>query len=78
MISCRTLVARLLDYVGREMPTEHCELVEEHLARCPQCVAFEASYRRVVELARSLPPVRMPPELIGDLWKAVHGGCRNR
>ncbi len=73
MISCRTLARMLLDFVGKELLTEHRELVEEHLAVCACCRAFEDTYRAVICLAHQLPPVPLPPRLLQFLRDNVSG-----
>jgi hypothetical protein len=64
VITCRTLVNLLFDYFGKELPTEECELVEEHLAQCSNCNALADSYRKVINLGRQLPPLSAPSDLV--------------
>ena len=67
MISCRTLARLLLGYVEQELPGECCELVEQHLASCDQCVALADSYAIVLQLVQRLQPVPVPAELLEAL-----------
>ena len=76
MITCRRLAELLLAYVERELPAEDSEEVQAHLASCPACVAYEQSYRRVIELGRRLPDVLPPPSLLRGLRRALLWGRR--
>jgi anti-sigma factor RsiW len=49
--TCRQLLAFLDDYVAGELDAEHAEGFEWHLARCPSCVAYVASYRETIRAA---------------------------
>ncbi len=37
MISCKEAVARLWDYVERELPAQDTARIDEHLAACRRC-----------------------------------------
>jgi anti-sigma factor RsiW len=67
MITCEQLLATLDDYVTEEMPEAERDGVNAHLARCDSCVAYTASYRRTIELEKSLASddlrARIPEEL---------------
>jgi anti-sigma factor RsiW len=53
-LDCREVVARLGDFVDRDLsPTAH-QAIEAHLERCPTCAAFAASYQHVVDSAALL------------------------
>jgi len=67
MITCEQLIATLDDYVADEMPEPERDGVVRHLALCDSCVAYAASYRRTIELEKSLTAgdlrARIPEEL---------------
>jgi len=67
MITCEQLIATLDDYVAEEMPEPERDGVDRHLALCDSCVAYTASYRRTIELEKSLAAgdlrARIPEEL---------------
>jgi anti-sigma factor RsiW len=53
-LDCREVVARLGDFVDRELSSSEHNAMEAHLDRCPACAAFAASYQHVVESAALL------------------------
>jgi anti-sigma factor RsiW len=61
----------LADFVEGKMPAEYTELVDAHLASCDACRQFAAMYRKVLEYARRLPPLPLPPELLQRFLRAV-------
>ncbi|HYK03824.1 MAG TPA: zf-HC2 domain-containing protein [Thermoanaerobaculia bacterium] len=67
MITCEQLIGTLDDYVAEELPERDREDVDRHLALCDSCVAYTASYRRTIELEKSLASgdlkARIPEEL---------------
>ena len=67
MITCEQLLATLDDYVADEMPEPERDGVDRHLALCDSCVAYTDSYRRTIELEKSLAHgdlrARIPEEL---------------
>jgi len=61
MIECRELITELLvDYVAGEMPPEHRERFEQHLAGCEACVIYLETYRQTILLTRKLPREPLP------------------
>jgi anti-sigma factor RsiW len=63
MPNCPEVVALLADYLEGRLPeTTHRDL-ERHLAGCPDCEAYVASYRSTVNLLHSLSEEDLPPEL---------------
>ena len=67
MITCEQLIGTLDDYVAQELPERDRGDVDRHLALCDSCVAYTASYRRTIELEKSLASgdlkARIPEEL---------------
>jgi anti-sigma factor RsiW len=57
----------LVDYVSGEAPYEYQELVQEHLAHCPSCIAFAESYQAIVNLAKQLPLRPISAKLLSNL-----------
>ena len=74
-VTCRELIDFLDDYVAGELPPEQAALFERHLAVCPSCVAYLASYRETIRLARGAaePPAveDVPPELLTAILATV-------
>jgi predicted anti-sigma-YlaC factor YlaD len=71
VLTCRTVKRMFVDYLGEGLPAEYRELIEEHLAVCPNCTSSADSYRAVIRLARRLPPAPVPPELLESLRQAA-------
>jgi anti-sigma factor RsiW len=63
MTSCRETVGRLLDLLAGELPGDHRDQAERHLAECPCCAAFLDSYRMTVLLVRRLARPPLPAGL---------------
>ncbi len=72
MVGCRTVTRLLVDFVGEGLPDEYREVIEDHLASCPLCVAFADSYLGVIRLGRQLPATPVPPELLENLRQALN------
>ena len=70
-MTCRELVELLIDFVSDELPAEHRQRVEQHLRRCPPCVAYLDSYQVTIRLTKQLPCEPLPPELEARLRAAV-------
>ncbi len=51
-MTCRELIGFLHDYVSGELPPAERARLEAHLAECPECVAYLATYEATIALAR--------------------------
>jgi anti-sigma factor RsiW len=71
MITCREFAERLLDFLSDELGPEEVQRIKEHLDRCPPCVAFLATYRVTIHLARQLPCQPLPSSCEQRLRAAV-------
>lgn len=72
--TCQELIALLDDYVTGDLPPDRTEGLEWHLARCPSCVAYVASYRDTIRAARHATAVDIediPPDLLTALLATV-------
>ena len=49
-MTCRELMEFLADYLSGELPAEERRLFEEHLAECPDCVAYLKTYEATIRL----------------------------
>ena len=45
----------IIDYLSDILDPQGTIAFEAHLAKCPNCMAFLATYRKTVEVLRSLP-----------------------
>jgi hypothetical protein len=74
---CTSLVGLLADFVERQLPPEvHADL-EQHLAKCPRCLAQLKTYESTVSLLRTIREEDLPSDLRLTLKAFVDRGCRN-
>ena len=73
-LRCRAVSDLLAAYVDGELAPERRRAVEFHLADCPDCWSYLASYRQTVDLAKDLRAVDMPPEVYARLYTLVGDG----
>ena len=67
IMTCRTAVGMLFDFLERSLrPSAHGD-VQSHLDRCAPCACFMETYRRTTALCRRAWNRRAPPELEGRL-----------
>jgi len=62
-ISCQTGVELLMDYLEGVVPGEMRATLESHVAGCPKCAAFIASYLATPRILREATAAAMPAEL---------------
>ncbi len=70
--SCDQVVARLDDYLDRELSAEEIAKVKEHLEECIACArqyAFEATFVR--EVTDRLRHIDAPPEFVRKVLRAI-------
>jgi anti-sigma factor RsiW len=63
-LTCREFVEFLDDYLADGLPPDRRSEFNDHLARCPSCVAYLKSYAASVELGRAALPRSDEP--LGD------------
>jgi anti-sigma factor RsiW len=66
-IACASGVDLLMDYLEGELPADLRSAVDAHIAGCPRCVAFIASYRETPRILREATAAAMPPDLQASL-----------
>lgn len=54
--NCRSLFAKLSDYLDGTLDDAFCKEMQRHLGDCPPCVAFIASLKETVDLCRQFKP----------------------
>jgi len=69
---CREITDLLVDYMTGELDLETLAAFEEHLALCADCVAFLNTYKKTVQVTRSLRYESIPPELRKRVHEFVH------
>lgn len=62
---CREVTDLLLDYMTGELDPETVSAFDDHLRLCPDCVAFLNTYKKTVQVTRSLRYESIPTELEG-------------
>ncbi len=61
--TCQHIADFILDYLTGELHPDTAAEFEEHLGICQDCVAFMNTYKKTVEVTRSLPCEDIPPEM---------------
>ena len=62
-ISCQTGVELLMDYLEGVVPEDLRTILDSHVAGCPKCTAFVASYLATPRILRDATAVAIPSEL---------------
>lgn len=78
-MTCRELVAFLLDYFEGQLAQGQRTKFEEHLKRCPPCLAYLKSYQQTVEMGKTVchnlgddVPADVPEELVQAILASQH------
>jgi anti-sigma factor RsiW len=66
-MTCESGVKVLMEYLEGALAADVRAAVEAHVATCPRCVAFIASYRETPRLVRELTAAEIPPDLVASL-----------
>ena len=62
-MTCREVIALLVDYLERTITPELVGALEDHLAGCEPCRAYLATYRKTRALGAQAARVEMPDEM---------------
>jgi len=62
-MTCKELIAVVLEYLEGAMTSEDAEEFERHLRSCAPCRAYLATYRRTKTMAADAGRVEMPDEM---------------
>ena len=74
---CGSVVKLLADYLERHLPQPLRQEFEQHLQKCPRCVAQLRTYESTVHLLRSLKEDELPPELRLTVKSFIDAKCHN-
>ncbi len=66
-ITCASGVELLTDYLEGVLSADLCSAVAAHVAGCPRCVAFIASFRETPRLLREATATALPADLQASL-----------
>ena len=80
-MTCRDFTEFLGEYLAGSLPAAQRARFEEHLAECPDCVAYLQTYQDAIRLGKAActhaaDPV--PPEVPDDLVRAILAARRCR
>lgn len=74
---CGSVVKLLADYLERQLPAPLMAELDEHLRKCPRCVAQLRTYESTVSMLRSLREDDLPPELRLTIKSFLDAKCHN-
>ena len=75
-VTCEQATALLLDYVSGTLDPATTLIVERHLARCDDCVAFLQTYKETIRATWTLHYDDIPEELQHRLLHTLHARMR--
>jgi anti-sigma factor RsiW len=73
-VTCQELAEFLMKYLEGELPEAQRASLDEHLDLCPPCLAYLETYRKTIELGRSIctdPSGAVPDDVPEELVQAV-------
>jgi hypothetical protein len=74
-IACAAGVELLMDYLEGVVSLEVRTTLESHVANCPKCQAFIASYQETPRIVRDATTTAMPPEVAASLKSFIRSQC---
>ena len=80
-IVCVSGVELLMEYMEGALAPDVRAAIEAHVATCPRCEAFIASYREMPRIVRNATTIQMPADLEASLLaalRAARGSTRRR
>jgi anti-sigma factor RsiW len=80
-IFCVSGVELLMEYMEGALAPDVRAAIEAHVAACPRCEAFIASYREMPRIMRDATTIEMPADLEASLLaalRAARGDTRPR
>ena len=66
-IACASGVDLLMDYLEGVLPADLQSALDEHVAGCPRCAAFVASYRAAPRILREASATALPADVEASL-----------
>ena len=66
-IACASGVDLLMDFLEGVLPPDVNAALEAHVAGCPRCAAFVASYRATPRIVRDATAAALPPDVEASL-----------
>ena len=68
---CQSGVELLMEYLEGQLPDDVRSAIEAHVAGCPRCEAFIASYRETPQLLRAATAASLPADLEASLLEVL-------
>ncbi len=62
-LTCRDVIGMLMDYLEAALSEDMVGAFDRHLATCPQCVAYIATYKKTREVTAKAGQVEMPDDM---------------
>ena len=73
---CRSLLAKLSDYLDGDLEQAICDRIEAHLSECDDCRLMVDTTRKTLVLYRSVGRVEIPADTLDRLWETLQAeGC---
>jgi len=67
-LTCREVILdHLADYLDKTLSPDIIAELEQHLAECPECMAYLNTYKKTRDLTRQAMPQAMPEEMKAHL-----------
>ncbi len=76
VLPCREVMARLSEFIDRELGPEMMGKIHEHLEVCAACRRFVESLERTSRMLRLDPSLPMPEDAARELMDALRGESR--
>lgn len=70
-VNCSSGVELLMEYIEGTLAPDVREAIDAHVAECPRCVAFIASYQETPRILRDATAAEMPADLEASLLAAL-------
>jgi anti-sigma factor (TIGR02949 family) len=74
---CENIVRLLVEFLERQLPDDVQADLEQHLAKCPHCLAQLKTYKCTLSLLRDVKEEDLPTELRWTLKSFLDKGCSN-
>jgi anti-sigma factor RsiW len=74
---CASGVSLLMDYLEDAVPADVRRHLETHVAGCPRCTAFVASYRETPRIVREAAAVTVPADLEVSLLRFLRSARKS-
>lgn len=71
-VTCRSGVELLMEYLEGVLPADVQAALEAHVAGCPRCAAFVASYRETPRILREATGAALPADIEASLRAFLH------